>query len=100
MAKRIEDMTLEEVLAEFRGGAVQFRVPRRPRKLVPLTLRVHPDLVRQLGEEAKRRNISGHTTLARILLETAMSRPRESLADQIADAVVTRLKSRRLAGRR
>jgi hypothetical protein len=100
MAKRIEDMTREEVRREFAGGDVLFRVPRRPKKLVPLTLRVHPDLIRQLGEEAKRRGISGHTTMARLLLESAVSNPHESLADEIADAVVARLDRRRAAGSR
>lgn len=98
MAKRIEDMTREEILNEFKGGEVLFRVPRRPRKLVPLTLRVHPHLIRQLGEEAKRRGVSGHTTMARLLLEAALAQPQKGLADEIANAVVARLKRRRLAG--
>jgi len=97
MAKRIEVMTREEILKEFESGEVLFRVPRRPKKLVPLTLRVHPDIVRQLGEEAKRRGVSGHTTMARLLLEAAMAKPQKALADEIADAVVAKLKSRRPA---
>ena len=98
MAKRIEDMTREEILTEFKGGEVLFRRPRRPRKLVPLTLRVHPDVIRQLGEEAKRRGVSGHTTMVRLLLEAALAKPRKGLADEVAAAVVARLKRRRLAG--
>ena len=72
MAKRVEDMTREEIRKEFEGGEVLFRVPRRPKKLVPLTLRVHPDLIRQLCEEANRRGVSGHTTVARLILEDAV----------------------------
>ena len=98
IAKRIVDMTRGEVLKDFEGGEVVFRAPRRPRKLVPLTLRVHPDLIRVLGEEAKRRGVSGHTTMARILLEAAVARPQKSLAEEIADTVVTRLRRRRVAG--
>ena len=95
MPRRIEEMTREEILKEFEGGEVLFRVPRRPRKLVPLTLRVHPDLVRQLGEEAKRRGIAGHTTMARLLLEAAVAKPKKALAEEIAEAVVARLGRRR-----
>jgi hypothetical protein len=91
MPKRVEDMTREEVLKEFEGGDILFRVPRRRKKLVPLTLRVHPDLIRQLGEEAKRRGISGHTTMARLLLEAAVTKPRKVLAEAIAEAVVAKL---------
>lgn len=91
MAKRIEQMTREEILKEFEGGRVLFRVARRPKKLVPLTLRVHPDLIRQLAEEAKRRGVSGHTTLARLLLEAAVARPQKALAEEIAEAVVAKL---------
>lgn len=97
MAKRIEQMTRKEILNEFDGGQVLFRVPRRPKKLVPLTLRVHPDLIRQLGEEAKRRGVSGHTTMARLLLEAAMAKPQKALAVEIAEAVVARLGRRRVA---
>ncbi len=100
MTKRMEDMTRDEVQEEFKGGDIFFRVPRRPKKLVPLTLRVHPDLVRQLGEEAKRRGVSGHTTVARMLLEEAMAASRDTLADRIAEAVVTRLDRRRIANKR
>lgn len=96
MPRRIEEMTRGEILKEFEGGEVLFRVPRRPRKLVPLTLRVHPDLVRQLGEEAKRRGIAGHTTMARLLLESAVAKPKKALADEIAEAVVARLGHRRV----
>jgi hypothetical protein len=95
MPKRIEQMTREEILKEFEGGEILFRVPRRPRKLVPLTLRVHPDLVRQLGEEAKRRGIAGHTTMARLRLESAVAKPKKALAEEIAEAVVARLARRR-----
>ena len=95
MPKRIEDMSREEILKEFEGGEVLFRLPRRPRKLVPLTLRVHPDPVRQLGEEAKRRGVSGHTTMARLLLEAAVAKPKKALAEEIAEAVVARLGRRR-----
>jgi hypothetical protein len=97
MAKRIEQMTREEILKEFEGGEVLFRVSRRPKKLVPLTLRVHPDLIRQLGEEARRCGVSGRTTMARLLLEAAVAKPQESLAEQIAKAVVARLGRRRAA---
>ena len=93
-------MTRGEIRKEFEGGEVLFRVPRRPKKLVPLTLRVHPDLIQQLGEEAKRRGVSGHTTMARLLLEAAVAKPQESLADQIAEAVVARIGRRRAAGGR
>ncbi len=98
MAKRIEDMTRDEILKEFEGGEMVFRVPRRSGKLVPLTLRVHPDLIRELGEEAKRRGVSGHTMMARILLEAAVVNPRRSLAEEIADTVVAKLRRRRVAG--
>ena len=100
MAKRVEDMTRDEVRKEFEGGDVLFRVPGRPKKLVPLTLRVHPDLIRELGEKAKRPGVSGHTTMARMLLEAAVAAPKESLAEKIADAVVTRLDRRRAVGKR
>jgi hypothetical protein len=96
MAKRIEDMTRDEILKEFEGGEVLFRAPRRPKRLVPLTLRVHPDLVRQLGQEAKRRGVSGHTTMARLLLEAAVAGPKQALAEEIAEAVVVRLGRGRL----
>lgn len=99
MAKRVEEMTREEILKEFEGGQVLFKVPRRPKNLVPLTLRVHPGLIRQLGEEAKRRGVSGHTTMARLLLEAAMAKPQKALANEIADAVVTRLGRHRVAGK-
>ena len=97
MRKRVENMTREEILKEFEGGEVLFRVPRRPKNLVPLTLRVHPDLIRLLGEEAKRRGVSGHTTMARLLLEAAVARPQKALAEEIADAVVAKLGRRRAA---
>ena len=97
MEKRIEDMTRDEISKEFEGGEVMIRVPRRPRRLVPLTLRVHPDLIRQLGEEAKRRGVPGHTTMARLLLETAMAKPQKALADEIAEAVVRRLRRHGMA---
>ena len=95
MPRRIEEMTRGEILREFEGGEMLFRIPRRPRKLVPLTLRVHPDLVRQLGEEAKRRGIAGHTTMARLLLEAAVAKPKKALVEEIAEAVVARLGRRR-----
>jgi hypothetical protein len=88
-------MTRGGILKEFTGGEVLFRVPRRPRKLVPLTLRVHPDLIRQLGEEAKRRGIPGHTTMARLLLEAAVARPKNAVIEAIAEAVAARLGRRR-----
>jgi len=97
MAKRIQEMTRKEILREFEGGEVLFRVPRRPRKLVPMTLRVHPTLIRQLGEEDKRTGISGHTTMARLLLEAAMTKPQRALAEEIADAVVSKLGGLRLS---
>jgi hypothetical protein len=90
-------MSRQQILKEFEGGDVLFRVPRRPRKLVALTIRVLPDLVRQLGEEARRRGVPGHTTMARLLLEAALAERRSSLAEEIADAVVARL-GRRPAG--
>lgn len=99
MAKRVEEMTREEILKEFEGGQVLFKVPRRPKNLVPLTLRVHPGLIRQLGEEAKRRGVSGHTTMAGLLLEAAMAKPQKALADEIADAVVARLNRPRMVRR-
>lgn len=95
MPKRIEDMSREEIVKEFEGGEVLFRAARQPKKLVPLTLRVHPDLIRQLGEEAKRRGVSGHTTMARLLLEAAVAEPKKALAEEIAEAVVARLQRRR-----
>jgi len=94
MPKRIEEMTRGEILKEFEGGEVLFRVARRPKKLIPLTLRVHPDLIRQLGDEAKRRGVSGHTTMARLLLEAAVGKPKKALAEEIAEAVVARLERR------
>ena len=96
-AKRIEEMTRQKILKEFAGAEVLFKVPRRLRKLVPLTVRVHPDLIRQLGEEAKRRGVSGHTTMARLLLEAAVGKPQRALAEEIADAVVAKLDRRRVA---
>ena len=95
MAKQITDMTPREVRKEFAGGDILFRIPRRPKKLVPLTLRVHPDLIQQLGEEARRRGVSGHTTMARMLLEAALSKPHKALADEIAESVVARLSRHR-----
>ncbi|HSB71109.1 MAG TPA: hypothetical protein VLT62_17410 [Candidatus Methylomirabilis sp.] len=98
MSKRIEDMSRQEILKDFEGGEVLFSAARRPKKLVPLTLRVHPDLIRQLGEEARRRGVSGHTTMARLLLEAAVAKPNKALAEEIAEEVVARL-GRRRAGR-
>lgn len=98
MPKRIEDMSRDEILKEFEGGEVLFRVPRRPKKLVPLTLRVHPDLIRQLGGEANRRGVSGHTTMARLLLDAAVAKPKKALAEEIAEAVEARLGPRRAGG--
>lgn len=95
MPNRIEDMSRGEILKEFEGGEVLFRIPRRPKKLVPLTLRVHPDLIRQLGEKVKRRGVSGRTTMARLLLEAAVTKPKKALAKEIAEAVVARLGRRR-----
>jgi hypothetical protein len=63
----------------------------------PLTLQVHPDYTHLLGEEAKPRGISGHTTMARLLLEAAGAKPKKALVEEIAEAVVARL-GRRLAG--
>ena len=90
----MEDMTREEIIQEFEGGPVVMRMPRRVKKLVPLTLRVSPDLKRRLSEEAKRRGIAGHTTIARILLEQAVRTPSSSLADQIADKVIAKIGGR------
>lgn len=97
MPKRIEEMSRQGILMEFEGGEVLVRVGRRPKKLVPLTLRVHPDLIRQLGEEARRRGVSGHTTMARLLLEAAVAKPKKALAEEIAEAVVAPLGRRRAA---
>ena len=97
MKKRIEDMSRAEVLKEFEGGEVVFRVPRRPKKLVPLTLRVHPDLVKKLGQEARRRGYHGHTTVARILIEEAIDSPRKKLADDVAEAVVRKMREKKTA---
>lgn len=94
MTKRMEDMTREEILREFQGGDVVMRMPRRPKKLVPLTLRVSPDLRRRLGEEAKRCGVAGHTTIARMLLEQAVRATGDSLADQIADKVLAKIGGR------
>lgn len=99
MAKKMEDMSRDEILREFEGGDVVFRVPRRPKKLVPLTLRVHPDLVKRLGKEAVRRGYHGHTTVARILIEEAIDSPKRKLAEEVADAVVRKMQTRRSAKR-
>ena len=94
MGKKMENMTREEILKEFEGGEVVYRVPRRPKKLVPLTLRVHPDLIKQLGTQAKKKGIAGHTTMARLLLEQAVTKPPHNMADEIADAVARKLRKR------
>lgn len=92
MKKRIEDMTQEEVLREFEGARESGRVRRNDRKLLPLTIRVPPELVVKLSEQARKEGVSGHTTMARILLESSLGRPRPSLVDEVADAVVRRLR--------
>ena len=97
MTKRMEDMSRKEILREFEGGDVVFRVPRRPKKLVPLTLRVHPDLVKRLGKEALRRGYHGHTTVARILIEEAIDSPKKKLAEEVADAVVCKMRRRKVS---
>ncbi|OIO29466.1 MAG: hypothetical protein AUJ18_08370 [Candidatus Hydrogenedentes bacterium CG1_02_42_14] len=97
MTKRMEDMSRKEILREFEGGDVVFRVPRRPKKLVPLTLRVHPDLVKRLGKEALRRGYHGHTTVARILIEEAIDSPKKKLAEEVADAVVRKMRRRKVS---
>ena len=96
MPRRIEDMSREQILKEFDGGDALFRVPKRPKKLVALTIRVPPGFIRQLGEEAKRRGVPGHTTMARLLLEAAVAAPKKALAEEIAEAVVVRLGQRSL----
>lgn len=97
MRKRIENMTKDEILKEFEGGEVIAKVSRRDQKLVPLTMRVSPALVKELGKVARERGIAGHTTMARMLLEEAVSKPKEKLAEDIANRVVKKLGKRRLA---
>lgn len=97
MGKRFEDMTQDEILKEFEGATVRGHVPRRAKKMVPLTIRVQPQLVRDLDVQAKRHGVSGHTTMARIILESSVGKRRPSLADEIANAVMKKMGGRRLA---
>ena len=98
MAKKMEDMTRDEILREFEGATEYGRVRRRSKRLVPLTIRVDKNLVNELEREAKKRGFDGHTTAARALLEEAVRRPRQALAKEIAEAVVQRLRHLRKAG--
>ena len=97
MKKRIEDMTKEEILKEFDGAIEHGHVPRRHPRMVPLTIRVKPRLVKELDAEARKRGVSGHTTMARIILESSVGAKRKSFADEIADAVVKRMRGRKVA---
>jgi hypothetical protein len=95
--RKIEDMTKEEILKEFEGATEHGHVPRRHAKMVPLTIRVKPRLVKELDMEARQRGVSGHTTMARIILESSVGTRRKSLADEIADAVMKRMRARKVA---
>lgn len=74
MAKRMEKMTREEVLREFEGSPVSFRVGKRPGNPSVLAIRVHPDLKGRLEQEARKRGVKGHTTMARVLIEEGLNR--------------------------
>lgn len=73
MPKPMEKMTKAKVLEEFETKP-EFEVPRREGNMSVLTIRVHPDLKMRLEEEAKRRGITGHTTMARLLIEEGLKR--------------------------
>lgn len=72
--KKMEDMSREEILAEFDAPA--YFMPRRSKKEGLLSLRVPSQLKIMLCEEAKRRGLNGHTTMARILIEEGLHRGR------------------------
>lgn len=100
MTKRMEDMSLKELKAQFEEKPI-FRMTRRKRNLVLLTLRVSPDVKRRLNDEARRRGVSGYTAMARVLIEKGLRSPGEGdevvrkIACATADAVVDRLKKRK-----
>lgn len=67
----------KRILSEFEEKSI-YRMPKREAGLVLLALRVRPDTKRRLSELAERRGISGHTTMARLLLEEAITAPEVS----------------------
>ena len=105
MAKRIEDMTREEVLAEFESDPA-FYVPRRRGSLELLTLRVPADVKRRLAKEAKRRGLAGYTIVAREYIESGLrggSTSKDNIVSRVAKEtareVVTQLRQSHRQGR-
>lgn len=101
MAKRIENMSLNEVMAEF-DETPKYRMPKRRQSLVLLTLRVPPEVKKRLSAEALKRGASGYTSVARDLIERGLAADTPSrsalvsrIAKATADEVVTRLRRRR-----
>jgi hypothetical protein len=100
MAKKIEDMTLTEVLDEFEAKP-KYRMPKRRKNLVLLTLRVPQDVKKRLSDEARKRGSSGYTAMARELIERGLragDAPNEAIVAKIAkataDQVVSSLRRR------
>lgn len=74
--KKMEEMSRDEVLAEFEGEEPIYYMPSRPKNEGLLTMRVPAALKERLCEEAKRRGLKGHTTMARILIEEGLRHSR------------------------
>ena len=101
MAKRMEDMTKEEIRAEFEDEPV-YRMTRRRKNLVLLTLRVPPEVKKRLAEKAKQRGVPGYTAMARDLIERGLrteGKTGDAMVQKIAKAtaneVVERLRRRK-----
>lgn len=101
MKKNAEDKDLAEMLEDYEEKA-KYRMPRRRKSLVLLTLRVPRDIKKRLTEEARKRGASGYTAVARDLIEKGLRHSPsqdEAIVDRIAkataDRVVKNLRRRR-----
>ena len=101
MAKQLENMTLDEALAEFEDKPV-YRMPRRRQNLVLITLRLPRETKKRLAVEARRRGATGYTAVARELIERGLSTdnaPSNAIVERIAKAtaerVITNLRKRK-----
>lgn len=102
MTKRIEDMTRDEILAEFESEPA-FYMPRRRGSLELLTLRVPADVKRRLAHEAKRRGLAGYTIVAREYIENGLrggSTAAENIVLQVAKATAREVVSQLRHSRR
>lgn len=102
MARRMEDMTLEEALAEF-DTKPAYRMPRKRQNLVLITLRLPQETKKRLAAEARRRGIAGYTAVARDLIERGLragdgtsAEMIERIAKATADRVVSGLRKRKV----